>query len=426
MGFVFARITRLRSDRPRMLTARPPFQLALLLSLLTPWSASAAEQAEEFVKGLQERGLHDLAQEYLEGLKTSPLANDATKRQVPYLRGVALIEQSRQSTDPTVRNRLLDEARKELEQFAEANPQNVEGAEAQLQLATVQMTRGQELIAQAAQLPKEPAYDSQRKDLGRDARLAICRSSRHLSAGGNNVQQRVGKTAASDQNPMSSRKKAAVGKNCGRALHSYGSLPRKRNLKRRNRIRLRPTNSASSTKRRLQNCRRFTTSFRDLLVGLYARLYEGRCYQAIGNYQLAMGCYEEILGKINALPAFRKLVAATIRRKAEVLIAQGKFDEAIEACNACLSDAHSDEQRQAEWVAVRFRLADALSKKAQASAADTTENRKFTTEAREAYRLVAKSPGEFQVAARAASTASASGARASRATRPKAPQLRTQ
>ena len=49
-----------------------------------------------------------------------------------------------------------------------------------------------------------------------------------------------------------------------------------------------------------------------MLVGLYARLYEGRCYQAIGKYQLALGCYEELLGKDNVLPPFRKLIAAGI------------------------------------------------------------------------------------------------------------------
>jgi tetratricopeptide (TPR) repeat protein len=408
MGSVFARITRLRSDRPRILTARPPFQLALLFSLLTPWLASAAEQAEEFVKGLQDRGLHDLAQEYLEGLKTSPLANDATKRQVPYLRGVALIEQSRQSTDPSARNRLLDEARKELEQFAEANPQNVEGAEAQLQLATVQMTRGQEFIAQAVQLPKEPAYDSQRKDLGRDARLRFAEA--------RDTYQRAETTYSKELEKLPPATESDELEEKGSRRQELRSrVAQLRFLAAQTQFEAAQSYPPEADEfRKLNEAAAAELSavydeFSRLLVGLYARLYEGRSYQAIGNYQLAMGCYEEILGKINALPAFQKLVAATIRRKAEVLIAQGKFDEAIEACNACLSDANSDEQRQAEWVAVRFRLAEALSRNAQASAADTTENRKFTIEAREAYRLVAKSPGEFQLAARAASTASTAG-----------------
>src|SRR4029079_9187418 len=122
----------------------------------------------EFVKGLQARGLHALALDYLEEMKTSPLANDALRRQIPYLRGEARIEQSRQSPDPATRTKLLDEARQELERFAESNPHNIDGAEEPLQLATVQMTRGQEIVAQVQQLPSGKAYDSQRKSLGHE------------------------------------------------------------------------------------------------------------------------------------------------------------------------------------------------------------------------------------------------------------------
>src|SRR3954464_10686681 len=122
--------------------------LAAFLFTVAAALASGREPAQAFVKGLQDRGLHDLALEYLEQLKTSPLADDAIRQKVPYWRGIALIDESRQSPDSASRNRLLDQARQELEDFARANPHNVEGAEAQLQLATVQLSRGQELVAQ--------------------------------------------------------------------------------------------------------------------------------------------------------------------------------------------------------------------------------------------------------------------------------------
>ena len=128
MGFVFAGKLRWSSLVP-----------LFLMLIAADDRAFAVEPAAEFVKGLQARGLHSLALEYLEEMKTSPLANDAVRRRIPYLRGEALIEQSRQSPDPATRAKLMDEARQELEQFAEANPHSTEGAEAQLQLATVQM-----------------------------------------------------------------------------------------------------------------------------------------------------------------------------------------------------------------------------------------------------------------------------------------------
>ena len=124
---------------------------------------------------------------------------------------------------------------------------------------------------------------------------------------------------------------------------------------------------------------------RTMLVGLYARLYEGRCYQAIGKFQEALGCYEEIIGKDNVLPPFRKLIASAIHRKAEVLVAEKKYDAAIEACRNCVKDAHKDEAAQPEWVGVRFQLAQALLKKGEALPAESVEHRKLVSEARDAF-----------------------------------------
>ena len=51
---------------------------------------------------------------------------------------------------------------------------------------------------------------------------------------------------------------------------------------------------------------------------------------------------------------------------------------------------------------MRFRLAEALQKKAESLTAGSLDQRKLLAEARDAYRIVANSPGEFQPAARTA------------------------
>lgn len=407
MGFVFARNPRWRWVRPLRRSAWSWFPPALALAFGVPSAVQAVEPVEAFVKGLQDRGLHELALEYLDGLKTSPLADEATRRHVPYQRGVALIEQSRASADSATRIKLLDEARKELEQFAEANPKNVHGAEAQLQLANVQMTRGQELVAQAAQLAKDRSFDAQRKTLGRDAQLRFAEA--------RDTYQRAESTYSKELESLPPTASSELQDDAGSQRQEYRSrVAQLRFLAAQAQF-----ESAQSYPREADEFRKLNESAaqelsaiydefgRTLLVGLYARLFEGRCYQAMGNYQLALGCYEELLGKDNLLPAFRKLTAATLLRKAEVHIAQEKYDAAIEVCNLCLNGGSKDEEKQPEWIAVRFRLAEALTKKAQALTGESAAQRKLLTEAREAYRLVAKTPGEFQAAARAATATSA-------------------
>jgi hypothetical protein len=149
------------------------FLLSVLATAAPPSPVCATEPAEDFVKGLHERGLNELALDYLDRMRTSPLATDDFRKQIPYHRGATLIEQSRQTADPDARNRLLEQARTELEQFAQANPDSVTGAEAQMQLGTVLLERGQQQIAQAAALSDEPAYDGQRRDHRRQAQKLL-------------------------------------------------------------------------------------------------------------------------------------------------------------------------------------------------------------------------------------------------------------
>src|SRR5215213_3874605 len=317
MGFVFAGKLRWNSLVPLVLTL-----------IAADVRAFAVEPTAEFVQGLQARGLHSLALDYLEEMKTSPLANDAVRRQIPYLRGEALIEQSRQSPDPATRAKLLDEARQELERFAEANPHSIEGAEAQLQLATVQMTRGQELVAQSLQLPKDAAYDAQRKSFGHDARVMFAEARETFG--------RAEAIVSAELDKLPPTMSAEARSDTGSKRQEYRS-------------RVEEAQSfppASDEFRKLNEtaAQELSTLYdefaRTMLVGLYARLYEGRCYQALGKFQEALGCYEEIIGKDNVLPPFRKLIASAVYRKAEVLIAQEKYDAAIEACRAAVKDAH--------------------------------------------------------------------------------------
>lgn len=386
------------------------YALASLLLLLgpvflSPRVVTAAEATQDFVKGLQERGLDELAIEYLDRVKTSPIADDATKKRVPYLRGVALLDKAKRSTDPAERNKLLDAARQELEQFADTNPNSVPGAEAQLQLAMVQMTRGQELAAQSAALPKEKAYDSQRKDLGREARLRFAEAhetfGRAESAFSAELDKLPPTTSAEAREDSSSKRQDLRGRVA--QLKFLGAQMQFESAE------TYPPEADEFRKLHATAAEELSAVYdefgRTLLVGLYARLYEGRCYQAVGNYALALGCYDELMGKDNLLGPFRKLAASAMQYKAEVLIAQEKFDAAIAACNTCLKDAHKDEEKQAEWVGVRYQVAQALSKKAEHAGNGSSEQHKLQQEARESYKLVAKSPGEFQIAARTAANA---------------------
>ncbi len=91
------------------------------------------------------------------------------------------------------------------------------------------------------------------------------------------------------------------------------------------------------------------------------RSFPSRCYQAIGSDQLAIGCYDELLGQSNVLPPFRKLIASAVHRKAEVLIAQENYDGAIETCTTCLRNAKDEPPAASFLVLLSGSPSDALS-----------------------------------------------------------------
>jgi hypothetical protein len=384
-----------------------PLLLAILLLGFVPPVVCGTELSEEFVRGLKDRGLNELALEYLERMKTSQLVDEEFRRQIPYHRGVVLIEKSRQVADPAVRNRLLDEARAELEQYAETNPANVQGAEAQLQLGSMQLERGQQLLAEGKKLPNEAAYDAERLTQSREARrhFAEARATFERAAATYSVElEKLPPTSTSDENANQGsqrqeyRSRVAQLRFLGAQadFETAQSFPPDDDEYR--------THHESAAKELAAIYEEFVRST-SALVGLYARLYEGRCYQALGEHQMALGCYEDILSQPNVLPPFRRLIASAVHRKAETLAAQEKLDAAIEICRASLKDAQAGEEKLAEWLAVRFRLAEVLQKSGEKLTSGSLEQRKLLAEARDAYRLVAASPGEYQLAARAAVSA---------------------
>jgi hypothetical protein len=371
----------------------------LLAAVVAPLVAHAVEPAEEFIRGLQERELNELALDYLEQLQHSKLIDDDFRRNIPYHRGVVLLEQSRQTADPTARARLLDEAQTELRQFAEANPENVQGAEAQLQLANVQMTLGQQIGAKLTQLPSEPAYRDQRETMGRQARALFGEARETFGQAETTYSTELEKLP-----PTSSEPKDASG---SKRQEYRARVAQLQFLAAQAQFEAAQTHSPDDDEFRELNeaaaaelAAVYEEFARTFIVGLYARLYEGRCYQAIGSHQLALGCFEDILEQPNVLPPFRKLIASAVHRKAEVLIAQEEYDAAIDACTACLKDAKSEDEKQPEWLAVRFRLAEAQQRKGESLSGNSAERRKLLAEARDAYRFVASSPGEFQTVAR--------------------------
>jgi hypothetical protein len=133
-------------NRRKSWTAHTARFLTLAVTYVTSCAIQAGEPSEEFVTALRDRGLYELALDYLTQMETSRLADDKFRERIPYHRGVTIIAEARQTADVDERTALFEEARRELDQFVTANPESPVAAEALLELANVLVDQAKQLL----------------------------------------------------------------------------------------------------------------------------------------------------------------------------------------------------------------------------------------------------------------------------------------
>jgi tetratricopeptide (TPR) repeat protein len=375
-----------------------PALVASLWLVVAIAPAEAVEQAEAFIAGLNGRGLTDVVLDYLDHIESSRLIDDDFRQQIPYHRGVTLIDQARQTGARDERARLLAEAREQLDNYSRANPDRPEGIEARGALASALVEHAKRGQARGQRLPAD-----ERERLQEDARQLFDQARTMFESTETFYSDELAKLPKT----LDPKKEQDL---IDRRLLYRGRLAQARLLVAQSDYDKASTYPADSRQFRQLNesaakaLGAVFEQYSQWLVGFYANLYEGRCYQALGEYKKALGCYDNILAQPDGDPAFRRLIATGHRFQAECLIAQEQYDAAISNCETWLKKAHGMETQEPEWLAVRFRLADAYRAKAQSLDEENAQFRELIGEAREAYRIVSREPGEFQQEARAALT----------------------
>ena len=119
----------------------------LSLTLLTTERGRSAEQAEVFLRGLRDRGYHELALDYLEYLRESDLIADDVRVTLSYQRGLVYIQMAIQERRPELRGALLDQAQNALQLFLSDHGQHVLAPATRRQLGNVVALRARMKLA---------------------------------------------------------------------------------------------------------------------------------------------------------------------------------------------------------------------------------------------------------------------------------------
>src|SRR5262245_46186982 len=111
--------------------------LLLIAVLSVTRDAFSAEPAREFLNELRNNNLYDIAVEYIDRMKDSPLVPAEFKETLTYERGVTLVKGAHFVKDANLREKQLDEAQVVLKDFIANQPRHVLASSANNELGNL-------------------------------------------------------------------------------------------------------------------------------------------------------------------------------------------------------------------------------------------------------------------------------------------------
>ena len=242
----------------------------------------------DFLKGLRERGYHDLAVEYIDRLRKDPSTPAEMKAILEYEEGKGLLEEAATMGDLEKRLVYLDKARGKLASFAEKNPNNPLAPEALMQMARLLVERGHTAVLQANERKGAEAQEklAEARSAFASARDAYNKAGARLKA----AVDAFPKFIPEDDPRRKASEQARVDyMNCllQRALVDYEDAQTYR--RRRRPARLKALTEAQAAFNQIYK------DYRLQLAGIYARMWEAKCMEEKGELGPAMGIYKELM-----------------------------------------------------------------------------------------------------------------------------------
>ncbi len=308
-----------------MLFWRPSAVLLALLTAALAWPSRTpgADDSVAFMDAMRDQGHFELALDYLELAKADPLTPDSFRIRLDYERAVTLLEQAQSLSSPQARAVAVESARRDLESFisGNANPELAAEASGKLAAALVAVLAGRSTPARRLSKPDQKAAIAKARSSIDDARDYYAKAEglfdkaleqlKSVQPGSPEAQQRLTLRFQLAQSRLASAT-ALMEK-----AETYGAKSKPFNQL---------MEEAAQTFAELYE--KYDTQ-QSAGIGFYAHLYEGRCYQAMGDHRLADGCFELLLTLPPEEPSFRRLITLAHAYHTIGLVQQNQLAKAL-------------------------------------------------------------------------------------------------
>ena len=241
----------------------------------------------KFLRGLRERGYHDLALEYIDKLRKSADTPADLKERLDFEEGRGLLDEASPMTDLERKLVILDKARGKLAAFAEAHPNHPLAPEALTSMARILVERGHTAVLQAAELK---AAEAQAK-LG-EARSAFVSARKAYDQATAQLKAKV------DALPKFIPEDSPKREESEQLRVAYTRCLLERALVDYEDAQTYVTDASVRAQKLTDAQTAFNKIYKDyrlMLAGIYARMWEGKCMEEKGELGPAMGIYKELM-----------------------------------------------------------------------------------------------------------------------------------
>ena len=378
--------------------ARHRFALVFLavLCLLTS-RASAVEPYLEFVEQLRDREYFDTALEYLEAIEGRQDLPEDVKALIPFEKAETLILLAKVQRNPDAANATLSRAQAFLEQFLKANPDHPKAAKANSDAANVLVGKGKVAVLQA----RSPSNAHKRKDYLATAQASFD-SARKLFQDAAVKYQKLyekfpvfiepGKDAAQfEAKANTERMKIRADLDVAIVEYEQAQAYEKDDPK-----------YQSTLKDAAAKFETIHAKHRSQVAGLYARMYQGKCFEEQGDLQKALGLYSELLShnpdsnvmkNLQAQVTHFKLICLNSEKKGDHVLVDKLAQEWIKANPGMI--------RTRNGTGIRFEQARALEMASRPRDVAEGDKKKMLAEALSIARMVNRTGGEYRDASQA-------------------------
>jgi Tetratricopeptide repeat len=367
--------------------------------VLAGWPASgrAGEPAQAFLEALRERNYFDMALEYLATAENNPAIPASFKATILYEKGTTLVQGAKFQRDSALREQQLDEAQKVLQQFVTAQPGSLYAIAARSELGTVMINRAENRVEKAKKAtPAETAtLHKQARELYEQGGKVFADLVEELRAklktypAALDEKKEAKKAEERDRYRQDFLQAQLLGAATREAIADAMAKDSKEWT-------ATLTAAADAYKKIYED-------YRTRIAGLYARMYQGRCFQKMGKHKEATALFNELLANPDSPDAFRTLKMKVMSLAVDSWIAQQLYPEIVDRAGKIIEAARPSEERSDEMVAMRMAVARACKAYADQLKAKNprdAEIRRLMRTGRTYVTYLTKFPNDYQEAAR--------------------------